>query len=78
MVTTRQETNNNKHKQYDIDIDIDFDAASIAWRENKKELKNGMFSYKKTKFNCIHICEKGKKCRKKSTLNNEYCEIHFN
>jgi hypothetical protein len=76
MVTTRQTTNKNKIKQYDVDID--FDAASIAWRENKKELKNGMFSYKKTKFNCTHICEKGKKCRKKSTLNNEYCEFHFN
>ena len=74
MVTTRQ-TTKNKIKQYDVDID--FDAASIAWRENKKELKNGMFSYKKSKQNCFHICENGKKCRKKSIINSEYCDLHF-
>ena len=75
MVNTRQ-TIMNKIKQYEVDID--FDTASIAWRENKKELKNGMFSYKKSKQNCTHIYENGKKCRKKSIINTEHCTLHFN
>ena len=33
------------------EVDIDFDEASRAWRENKKIIKNGMFSYMKTKKN---------------------------
>jgi len=75
MMITRQTTYMNKNNRYVVDID--FDAASIAWRENKKELKNGMFSYKKSKQNCTHICENGKKCRKKRNINTEYCEAHF-
>jgi hypothetical protein len=76
MVTTRQTTMNKIQPLYEVDID--FEAASIAWRENKKELKNGMFSYKKSKQNCTHICENGKKCRKKRNMNAEHCDIHFN
>ena len=75
MVTTRQTTAMNKGNRYVVDID--FDEASSAWRENKKELQSGMFSYKKSKQNCTHIYENGKKCRKKCTINNEHCECHF-
>ena len=29
------------------EVNIDFDEASIAWRKNKRVLRNGMFSYTK-------------------------------
>jgi hypothetical protein len=29
----------------ELDVDIDFDEASRAWRQNKRPLGNGMFSY---------------------------------
>ena len=29
------------------EVNIDFDEASIAWRKNKRVLRDGMFSYKK-------------------------------
>ena len=50
------------------EVDIDFDEASRAWRENKKIIKNGMFSYMKTKKNCCHIQDNGKKCKKKRII----------
>ena len=57
---------------------IDFDEASRAWRENKRTLKNGMFSYKKSKYRCMHICDDGKRCKKKQLIAYEYCEYHYN
>jgi hypothetical protein len=59
------------------EVDIDFDEASRAWRENKKIIKNGMFSYMKTKKNCCHIQDNGKKCKKKRIIDSEYCELHY-
>jgi hypothetical protein len=59
------------------DINIDFDEASREWIKNKNVLKNGMFSYKKTKKNCCHYDKDGTKCRKKQIINSESCEYHF-
>lgn len=38
---------------------VDFDAASMAWRANKKYLGNGMFAYC-----CAYIHSNGKPCRR--------------
>jgi hypothetical protein len=40
---------------------IDFDAASVAWRANKKALPNGMFAYK-----CVHIHSTGRPCNNRT------------
>ena len=56
---------------------IDFDEASKAWRQNKNCLKNGMFTYKKSKLNCQHKKDSCK-CRKKCVIGENYCENHFN
>jgi len=37
---------------------IDFDEASVAWRANKKVLKNGAFAYK-----CAHVHSTGSPCK---------------
>jgi hypothetical protein len=58
-------------------VNIDFDESSRVWRENKRVLKNGMFSYKKDKKNCCHYDDDGKRCRKKKLINDDYCEKHF-
>tara|TARA_B110000858_G_C17644985_1_gene399967 strand:+ start:507 stop:716 length:210 start_codon:yes stop_codon:yes gene_type:complete len=68
--------NNVENKEFNIDID--FDEASREWRKNKKLLKNCMFSYIKTKQNCCHVCDIGKKCRKKRIIDSDYCEWHYN
>ena len=38
---------------------VDFNAASVAWRANKKYLGNGMFAYC-----CAYIHGNGKPCRR--------------
>ena len=60
-----------------MDINIDFDEANREWRKNKNILKNGMFSYKKTKKNCCHKDVYGITCRKKQIIDSSYCETHF-
>ena len=70
-------------------MDIDFDAASIAWRANKKKMGNGWFAYK-----CQYFHSNGKQCSKavessKNTItygahpglytsspSNNYCKQH--
>ena len=61
----------------EMKVEIDFDYASKAWRENKRELKNGMYSYKKTNKNCGHVCDNGKKCKKKRVFDSDFCELHY-
>lgn len=67
----------SKHTIKEMVVDIDFDYASKAWRENKRELKNCMYSYIKTNKNCSHLCNNGKKCRKKRVINSNFCESHY-
>jgi len=40
---------------------IDFDAASAAWRANKKVLLSGMFAYK-----CMHVYSTGRPCNNRT------------
>jgi hypothetical protein len=40
MVETR-----SMKKAREYEVNIDFDAASLAWRANKKTMKNGTFEY---------------------------------
>ena len=42
-----------------MDAAIDFDAASAAWRENKKPLGGGWFAYR-----CQYIHTDGKRCNR--------------
>ena len=42
-----------------MDVEIDFDAASTAWRANKKPLGGGWFIYI-----CEYIHSNGKRCQK--------------
>jgi len=71
---TRSSSN---HTIKEMVVDIDFDYASKSWRENKRELKNCMYSYIKTNKNCSHLCNNGKKCRKKRVINSNFCESHY-
>jgi hypothetical protein len=52
---------------------IDFDAASAAWRANKKVLANGMFAYK-----CVHVHSTGRPCnnRTESEITNHKYATH--
>jgi len=59
-------------------VEINFDEASKEWRKNKNILKNGMYSYKKSKKICQHTNEENKRCRKKCICGDNYCEMHFN
>lgn len=61
-----------------MEVNINFDEASSSWRQNKNILKNGMFSYKKSKKVCVHSEENGKRCRKRCVNGDTFCEFHFN
>jgi hypothetical protein len=61
----------------ELKVEIDFDESSKEWRRNKNQLGNCMYSYKKTKKNCQHINDNGKRCRKKCVVNDSFCEMHF-
>ena len=50
---------------------IDFDAASKAWRENKKSLGNGHY-----KYICCQNTKTGKKCNRTSMPTVDFCKMH--
>jgi hypothetical protein len=54
-----------------FEVDIDFDAASEAWRANKKSIGNGSY-----KYICTAICKSGKPCSRKPIEDDEFCKIH--
>ena len=67
---TKHEKVNEKKQLYDVNID--FDAASEAWRSNKKSVGNGCYKY-------ICTVEKnGIKCGKTCYKQLEYCWQHRN
>ena len=49
----------SKQQQPLYEVIIDFDEASAAWRQNKKKLPNGTFSYI-----CGMITKNGKPCQR--------------
>ena len=54
------------------DDPIDFDAASAAWRANKRPVKGGAFEYR-----CVYIHSNGKACHyaQRGTFS-QYCKKH--
>lgn len=65
-MNTRSKTN-----QLRIKVDIDFNEASIAWRSNKKPIKNGCFKYL-----CCQKTLSGNPCKRESQTNDIYCSQH--
>ena len=51
--------------------DIDFDAASKAWKANKKSIGNGSYVYI-----CKHVSIIGKKCDKSCMNGSAFCASH--
>jgi hypothetical protein len=51
---------------------FDFDAASEAWKSNKKSIGNGTYMY---------VCQKrtltGKPCSKKCLAGENFCKTHY-
>lgn len=71
---TRSQTRQEKQQLYEVNID--FDAASAAWRSNKKSIGNGQYKYictysKSANKNGV-VC--GKSCYKELS----YCWQHRN
>lgn len=56
-----------------MEVIIDFDAASKAWRENKRSIGNGCYVYR-----CIATTKKGEPCKCKPLPNKDTCRIHAN
>lgn len=67
---TRSKARYEKSAKYEVDID--FDAASEAWKANKKSIGNGSYKYV--------CCKKNKNddyCNKKCLPFEDYCTIHL-
>jgi hypothetical protein len=58
-------------KKQELNFVIDFDAASKAWRENKKSLGNGHY-----KYICCQTTKTGKKCNRVSMATLDCCKMH--
>ena len=54
-----------------LNVEIDFDAASTAWKLNKKLIGNGCY-----KYICVKIKKTGNQCKNDSLKNCEYCKFH--
>ena len=61
-----------------FEVNIDFDDASRCWRENKIQIKNGMFEYA---YRCSYVHSTGKHCRKRvyqCIVKNRLSDMHAN
>ena len=58
-------------QKVELNVDIDFDAASTAWKLNKKSTGNGCYKYV-----CVKIKQNGHQCKNDSLKNCEYCKFH--
>ena len=67
---TRSQTKYNNSVIYDVIID--FDAASAAWKENKRSIGNGSY-----KYICCILNKNGKKCGTKCLSGEIYCKTHY-
>ena len=74
---TRSQTRQEKQTYNRIEeVNIDFDAASVAWRSNKKSIGNGQY-----KYICIYSTSANKngiKCGKSCYKELSYCWQHRN
>ncbi len=67
---TRSQTKYENSAKYDVTFD--FDAASAAWKANKKSIGNGSYKYV--------CCELGKNndfCNRKCLAGENYCKTHL-
>ena len=67
---TRSQTRYEKSAIYEVNID--FDAASEAWKANKRSIGNGSYKYV--------CCKKGKNnynCSAKCLPGEDYCRTHL-
>lgn len=67
---TRSQTNALKTPLYEVKID--FDAASAAWKSNKKSIGNGSYKYV-----CCETTKKGSPCNNKCLPFEDYCKTHI-
>jgi hypothetical protein len=58
-----------------MEFGIDFDEASKCWRENKKSIGNGMYTYK-----CCALTKEGKPCKREAmkAVGAKTCNSHKN
>ena len=57
-------------KRVMYEVDIDFDAASAAWKSNKKSIGNGSYKY------VCSVSKNGTKCDKVCYKNTDCCWAH--
>jgi hypothetical protein len=67
---TRSESKYEKSAIYEVNID--FDAASEAWKSNKKSIGNGSY-----KYICAKLCKNNKNCNLKCLPGEHYCKTHL-
>ena len=58
-------------EKVELKVDIDFDAASTAWKLNKKSSGNGCYKYV-----CVKVKKNGHQCKNDSLKNCEHCKFH--
>jgi hypothetical protein len=61
-----------KENNKEYDIVIDFDGASKAWLANKQKLPDATY-----KYICLGQTKTGNLCKRKPTLNTNYCSCHL-
>jgi len=67
---TRSQTKYENSALYEVKID--FDAASEAWKSNKKSIGNGSYKYVCSKRGKNNNC-----CIAKCLPGEDYCRVHF-
>jgi len=68
-IQTRSQSQLNQFPLYAVEID--FDAASEAWKKNKKSCGNGTYTYI-----CGEITKSGSTCSKVRATGCNYCNVH--
>jgi hypothetical protein len=54
------------------EVNIDFDAASEAWKSNKKSIGNGSYKYV-----CSKRCKNNNMCNLKCLPGENFCKTHL-
>lgn len=67
---TRSQTKYENSAKYDVTFD--FDAASAAWKANKKSIGNGSYKYV-----CCKLGKNNDFCNRKCLAGENYCKTHL-
>lgn len=67
---TRSQTKHENSAKYDVTFD--FDAASAAWKANKKSIGNGSYKYV-----CCKLGKNNDFCNRKCLAGENYCKTHL-